>query len=276
MEFLKITTLTQIISEVPKIKNRIYYLAGGTDLFVKIKEGSIQENAMIIDISDLKELKSIKETPAEIIIGALTPFSQIAHSFVINFHAPLLCQAAKSVGSLQIRNRGTLGGNIANASPAGDSLPALFVHDAIIVTLKRRISVHDFFINAKKTVLENGEIIKEIIIPKINMKKKAFFYKSAPREALALSKASLAVLAMVKNKKLEDIKIAAGAVGPTVIRTLRTEQFILRNQINSDVIAKAKNIMISEICPITDICSTDQYRREIIKFYLEEALRNLP
>jgi len=274
MEFLKITTLSQIINEIPKIKNKIYYLAGGTDLMVLLKDEMIPEDSVIVDISDLKELNYIKNYTNSIAIGPLTTFTQIIKSLTTRIYSPVLVEAAKTIGSVQIRNRATIGGNIANASPAGDSIPALFVQDAEVVTLSNKYKITEFFTDVKKTVLKNGELIKEIRIPKLKGKPRCFFFKSGPRQALSIAKASLAMIIKLKNKKIEDVRIAAGAVGKTVIRATNTENFLLKNRITESLINESKNLLKKEISPITDFRSTDEYRKEVTSYFLEKALRS--
>lgn len=275
MEFLKVTTLLQIINEIPKIKKRVYYLAGGTDLMVLLKDEMIPEESVIVDISDLKELCYIKNYSNSVAIGSLTTFTQIIKSFITRIYSPLLVEAARTIGSVQIRNRATIGGNIANASPAGDSIPALFVQDAEVITLSNnKYKITEFFTDVKKTVLKNGELIKEIRIPKLKSKPRCFFFKSGPRQALSIAKASLAMIVKLKNKKIEDVRIAAGAVGKTVIRATNTESFLLNNKITEALINESKIILKKETSPITDFRSTDEYRREVTSYFLEKALRS--
>jgi CO/xanthine dehydrogenase FAD-binding subunit len=272
MEFLKVWSLTELINEAAKIKNKIYFLAGGTDFMVMFKDDMIPDDSTVIDISGVKELRFIKEEANKIIIGSLTTFSDILESKLIEKQASVLYQAVSTIGSPQIRNMGTIGGNIANASPAGDSIPALFIHNAKIVTNLNEYKITDFFTGVKSTVLKNGEFIKDIEIEKLPKGSKCFFFKSGQRKALSISKVSLALGIKLNRGRVDFIRISAGAVSKTVIRATKTEDFLFRSIITKDTIEKAKEILKNEISPITDFRSTENYRKEMSSYFLEKAL----
>lgn len=272
MDLIKIKNINEIKTYKNKY-NKFYFLAGGTDLMVQYKEELLDNNALIIDISTLKDLNYIKEMKDSIHIGALTPFTDIINNRLINKYAQALLQSAKTIGSLQIRNRATIGGNIANASPAGDSIPALFIHNALIKTNHNKYPIIQIFKGVKKTILKKDEIILKIIIPKNRNKTTYSFYKSGPREALAISKASLATALSRSNNKITKIKIAAGAVGITVLQTHRTEKLLIGKEITPDLIDKAKQMIIKDVAPITDFRSTKLYRENFIMQALEQSLK---
>lgn len=275
MEFLKIRTLPELMNEVPKIKNKIYFLAGGTDLMVLYKDEMINDDSVIIDINELNELKYIKLKDDQILIGALTTFTEILESNLLKRYSPVLISAVSTIGSPQIRNIATIGGNVANASPAGDSIPALFIHNTKIITTSGSYNISEFFKGVKSTILSNGELIKEFQLERLPAGTKVFFYKSGPRKALAISKASFAMAVKLKNKKISFIRIAAGAVAKTVVRTTKTENLLINKNITNEIIEEAKNLIKTEISPITDFRSTENYRREIISYYLEKSLKEL-
>lgn len=272
MDFIKVNHLKEI-AKFKNSKQKIYFLAGGTDLMVQYKEKHLPENAIIIDISSLKNLNYINETKVNIKIGALTSFTDIIENNLIKQYYKALNQAAQTIGSVQIRNRATIGGNISNASPAGDSIPALYIYQAKIKTNFGIYPIAQVFKGVKKTKLKNGEIIIEILLPKEGKKYNSFFFKSSPRQALAISKASLAVKILKPENKIKDIKIAAGAVGITVLKIKKTEQYLINKEITKETVNKAKQIIKNEIFPIDDFRSTKFYRLNFIAESLEEALK---
>lgn len=242
---------------------------------VAVRDDLLEEDCCVADISRLGELKKVREEEGGIRIGALVSFTQILESPLVKERLPVLHQACRTVGSLQIRNRATLAGNIANASPAGDSLPALFVHRALVRTTGRTIPVRELFTGVKKTVLENGEMILEIIGPKEKNVFWSRYFKSGPRQALAVSKASLAVMLRMDQGVIREARLAAGAVGATVIHPEKTERFLLEKKIQGDIIKEACGIIRSEVRPIDDFRSTAVYRSLMTERFLEEALRSI-
>ncbi len=269
MEYIKINSIKEI--DNLKTKKKIYFLSGGTDFMIMYKENMIKEDSIVIDISGLS-LDYIKNDKTSIKIGAAATFSSIIKNKLIEKKLPALIAAADSIGSPQIRNRATIGGNIGNASPAGDSIPALYIYNSIIKTNKKKYKISDFFKGVKKSILSNGELIKEIEVPIKSGNYKSFFFKNGAREALAISKASLAVLINVKNSIIKDINIAAGAVGVTVVKCRKTESFLLNKKINNELIENSMEIIKEDIAPITDFRSTKSYRENIIAYYLKSAL----
>ncbi len=251
-------------------------LAGGTDLLVRLKDEINQPD--IIDISHIEEMKGISASNDKIKIGALVTFSEIIESELVAENAAVIVQAAEMIGSPQIRNRGTIGGNIANASPAGDSIPPLFVLEAEIeiagMNYSRTIPIKDFFKAPGKSILTDGEIITAVIIPKMK-KWEGAFVRLGQRKALAISKVSLALLLKIKDDKIEEARIALGAVAPTVIRAEKTERCLVGKKFDNDTLLEAKKIICEEVSPISDIRSIAEYRKEMCGVLLEEAFEQL-
>ena len=258
-----------LMEQFPKAK----ILAGGTDLLVRLKDEMNQHD--IIDISHLKELKGISIADDKIKISALTTFSELIENEIIAENADVLVQAAEIIGSSQIRNRGTIGGNIANASPAGDSIPPLFVLEAEIeISGKngtRIIPIKDFFKGPGRTILKKCEIISSVIIPK-NKDYRGAFVRLGQRKSLAISKVSLAALFKVEDERITETRIALGAVAPTVIRASKTEKFLIGKKLNDETISEAEKIICDEVSPISDIRSIAEYRKEMCGELLEQAI----
>lgn len=264
---------------------KVYYAAGTTDLYVQWKDGILVEPNVFIDVSRAAELKKISKIAGAVTIGSLTTFSEIIESALCRKHLPLLIAAAKTVGSPLIRNRATIGGNIANSSPAGDSLPALVALDAYLVlrlgSKRRKVAAADFITGPKRNILAAGEFIESVIAPTTSSSPKAstpasnfsIFLKLGSRKALAISKVSLAINATVKNRLISSIRIAAGAVGPTIVRCRRTEDVLTGASLgDKSKIELAKKTLAAEILPIDDFRSTAEYRRDAATALLERAL----
>ena len=249
-------------------------LAGGTDLLVRLKDSLSWP--VLIDICGLQELQGISANGNAITIGALTTYTELLSSDILKQHASVLLQAAQLVGSPQIRNRGTIGGNIANGSPAGDTLPPLYVLQATVVTAdskgSRKIPIEEFFTGPGKTVLLRNEIIVSIDIP-IAQNNKQIFLRLGQRKALAISKVSIAVSARIGNERIDDIRIALGSVGPTVIRANKTEELLKGAALTDASIQAACEAVETEAVPISDIRSDAEYRREMCGVLLKSALR---
>ncbi len=265
MNFIKIAK----ISRLKNLRRKVRFLAGGTDIFPLLSDGLL-EGETFCDISPLGGLKKIEVGKDTITVGALVTFSQIKESGVLAKYAPCLVQAACEMGSPQIRNRATLGGNVANGSPSGDALPPLFVLKARIKTNRRKIPVEKFFTGPKKTVLENNELITEIVIPK--EKVSSAFLKVGPRKALAISKVSAAVSFKMQQGAVDEIMIALGAVAPTVVRAYKTERFLSGKKITGKTIKEAAELVRGEISPIDDFRSTGDYRRMVAGILVSRIL----
>jgi CO/xanthine dehydrogenase FAD-binding subunit len=238
-------------------------LAGATDLYVALNFGTL-EPRRFLDLGQLDALKTIEPGGKNLVIGALATYTQIIRSPLVNRHVPMLVAASRQIGGLQIQNRGTLGGNIANASPAGDSLPVLFAVNAIVVLQsvggERRIPITEFYTGYRKTVLKPEELIVAVEIPPVAGRQ--FFRKVGTRAAQAISKV---VFAGVQGS---EPSIALGSVGPTVLRAQQTER-ALREGANAD---RAVAVLQQEIAPIDDLRSTAEYRRVVAGNLLRQFL----
>ena len=257
----------KIKSENPTAK----IIAGGTDLLVQLN-GKF-DCPFLIDISQLEQLKGISRKSNFIKIGALTTHTEIEKNKILKKYANVLTQAAFVIGSPQIRNRGTIGGNIANASPAGDTLPPLYILNAEIELTSesktRKIPINEFFTGPGKSVLANNEIITAINIPIEENLEKGFFLRLGQREALAISKVSIA---LTTNSKTNEFRIALGSVAPTVVRAPETEKLLSENSLTEKIINDAVKTICKEVSPISDIRSEAEYRKEMCGVLLKKCL----
>lgn len=238
-------------------------LAGATDLYVALNFGTL-ESRRFLDLSRLEALSTIEQHGDNLVIGALATYTAIIRSRLANERLPMLVSAARQIGGVQIQNRGTLGGNIANASPAGDSLPVLFAVNAVIVLRshreERRIPITEFYTGYRKTLLKPEELIVAVEIPKVEGQQ--YFRKVGTRAAQAISKV---VFAGVRGAQSS---IALGSVGPTIIRARQAEQ-ALQGGANTD---QAVAALQREIAPIDDLRSSADYRRVVAGNLLRQFL----
>lgn len=272
-------TLTEAFDLLHKQQGRIKVLAGGTDLMVTLN-ARVEVHSAYLNIWPLQELRGITETADAIRIGALTTYAQIIRSPLLQQHARILCEAAKSVGAAQIQNRGTLGGNIVNASPAGDTLPVLAVFDAELeigsARGTRKISFNQFYTGYRKTVLTAEELLLAIHLPKAKGHTWQYFRKVGTRQAQAISKVVMALAANMNGaKQLQSVRIAYGSVAPTVIRVAQAEALLATQTLTATHIAQARERAMQEVRPISDVRSTADYRRLIAGNILARGLQEL-
>ncbi|MFQ5740575.1 MAG: FAD binding domain-containing protein [Acidobacteriota bacterium] len=229
-------------------------IAGCTDVYVAFNAGTL-DNTRFLDLWGLPELRPIRIRDGALSVGALATYTDIIESPEVNHCLPILAAAAREIGGVQIQNRGTLGGNIANASPAADTLPVLAVAEATLVLASvegtRRVPFHQFYTGYRQTVMRPGELITAVEIPPLEGKQ--WFRKVGTRSAQAISKVVMAAL------RSNRPRIAVGSVAPTVIRLPRTEAHLR----SGGSIETARRILLEEIRPIDDFRSTAAYRRRV-------------
>jgi CO/xanthine dehydrogenase FAD-binding subunit len=232
-------------------------VAGCTDLYVSLNFGTLKATRFL-NLWGLDELRSIALRDGLVSIGALCTYTDIIRSRAAHARLPMLVAAAREIGGVQIQNRGTLGGNIANASPAGDTLPVLAAADAVVVAASaagtRRIPFVEFYTGYRQSVLAANELILRVEIPRVRGRQ--WFRKVGTRAAQAISKV---VMAAVDGSGGDSPRIALGSVGPTVVRLPSTEAALAEGA----SIADAQRILLDEIAPIDDVRSTAEYRRRV-------------
>lgn len=240
-------------------------IAGCTDVYVALNFGTLKETRFL-NLWRLKELRGVDRRGGRLRIGALTTYSELIESPLVNRSVPMLVAAAREIGGRQIQHRGTIGGNVANASPAGDTLPVLAVAEAVLELVSangtREVPFTSFYTGYRQTVARSDELIAAFYIPPLSGRQ--WFRKVGTRAAQAISKV---VVAGIRGK---TPRLAAGSVAPTVVRLARTETALAAGR----SIADAQREMLAEIAPIDDIRSTAEYRRRvaanlIAQFWLE-------
>lgn len=257
-------TLEELLPQINNEEKRL--VAGCTDVMVGVKVGKLKFKHMI-DLNEVKEIKKIFEKDNRVYIGANLPISDIIESKIIQSNFPILIQAISTIGSIQIRNRATLGGNIQNASPSGDSIVALTLYDATLVLNslrgKRSILIKDFIKGVGKTDLKQDEFIEYIVIDKKYNNYGGFFEKVGLRNSMIISVASMGVLLLMEGDVIEDIKVACGAVAPKILEIVEAEEFLRGEKINREILDKACEIIKGIVTPIDDIRASAEYRREV-------------
>jgi CO/xanthine dehydrogenase FAD-binding subunit len=227
-----------------------------------------------VSIWKLPELRGITTDAEHVTLGALTTYTEVRRHEVLAREFPLLCQAAAETGSIATQNRGTLGGNIANASPAADSPPALLVYDAEIELVSaggaRWVPYHGFWSGYKQIGLRPEELIRRIRLPRNKSDWKQFYRKVGTRRAQAISKVCFAGAAHIKAGAIADARIALGSVAPTVLRAVETERALRCEKFTTATLRSAQEVLAREIVPIDDIRSTAVYRRRVAQNLLAE------
>ena len=236
-------------------------LAGATDLYVALNFGTLQATRFL-DLWSLEPLRRIGMRGDVLSIGSLATYTSLTRSRLVRQRMPMLIEAARQIGGVQIQNRGTIGGNIANGSPAGDTLPVLAACDAVVVTRtasdERRIAFTEFYTGYRTSVLRHDEVIVAVELPPVEGRQ--WFRKVGTRAAQAISKV---VMAGVRSDRSS---VAVGSVGPVVVRARRTEDALLAGQ----GIDSATETLRDEITPIDDVRSTADYRRVVAQNLLRQ------
>ena len=254
-------------------------LAGGTDLLVELKSASSVPQ-LLVDISRAKDLKGIEITDQGLRIGALVTHTEIMRSPQLRELFPALIDAAHSIGAVQTRNLGTLGGNLATCVPSMDSGPTLIALDALVTLAGpdgcRQMPLAEFFVGPRRTILRSNELLVDIVIPKRNLGKPASFQKFGLRKGQALALANVAASLWVDWDRHVFVapRVALGAVAPTVMRTPLAEAYLEGRAITPEAMREAGRIAAGEAKPISDMRASAGYRRELIAVLARRALQN--
>jgi len=280
-EFVAPTSLQDAVKLLAEQQKAWLPIAGGTDVMVQFAAGTLAARNLL-SIWNVPELKRIEILPGEVQIGAGCTYTDLREHEVIAIEFPLLVRAASLTGSIANQNRGTLGGNIVNASPAADSLPALLVYGAelILVSVRgeRRIAYCDFHTGYKQMQLAADELVRAICLPRNFSGYVSYTRKVGARRAQAISKVCIAALGRVQRATsvfIEDVRIALGSVAPVPIRLTGTERILIGNRLDSALVLRAEKTAAAEIRPISDMRSTVSYRTAVVSNLVGEFLERL-
>src|SRR5258705_7599290 len=249
--------------------------AGGTDLMVLLESGKLPHKNYL-NIWNLSELRGIEISNEHVTLGALTTYTEVQANPILREEFPMLCQAASETGGLAIQNRGTLGGNIANASPAADSPPALLAYDAEIELVSsqssRWLPYSGFHTGYKEMQIQQNELLTRIRLPRNTRNCVHYFRKVGTRKAQAISKVCFSALGRVENNQIVDLRIVLGSVAPIVLRCVETEATLYGRTIDETTITTGRESLMKEISPIDDIRSTATYRLNVSANLLRDFL----
>jgi CO/xanthine dehydrogenase FAD-binding subunit len=277
-ELVAPANLPDVLSLIAREPQKWLPIAGGTDVMVLYASGKLPQKKLV-SLWNLPELRFIDVADDEIRIGAGCTYTDLRQHETIGREFPLLTTAARWTGSIANQNRGTLGGNIVNASPAADSLPALLAYEAELILTsvrgERRVQYTTFHTAYKKSVLAADELIRAICLPRRFSSYLSYSRKVGARNAQAISKICLAALGQLDQGVVADIRIAIGSVAPIPLRLRITEKALAGKAIDTDTIASARSNVIAEIKPIDDIRSTATYRAAVAGNLVVEFLNAL-
>ncbi|HEX8721278.1 MAG TPA: xanthine dehydrogenase family protein subunit M [Pyrinomonadaceae bacterium] len=252
--------------------------AGGTDLMVLLEAGKL-EHRKFFSIARLRELRGVSEEDGHVRVGALTTYTDVRRSELLARLFPLLGVAARETGGIAIQNRGTVGGNIANASPAADTPPALLAYGARVELVSaggaRVVDYADFHTGYKQTVMRGDELISAVLLPRPREGARHYYRKVGTRRAQAISKVCFAALAEVEGDALAEVRVALGSVAPLVLRCRRTEGVLRGRRPDAELVKAAADELEREITPIDDVRSTARYRARVARNLLAEFLSGL-
>jgi xanthine dehydrogenase FAD-binding subunit len=255
-------------------------MAGGTDLLVRLRSETAPDNRPLLLLANVVELQGISDTGKELSIGAATPLNRLINDSLIEHHAPLLILTARTIGGPAVRNMATIGGNICTASPAGDSLPPLYLLGAEVELAsrqgKRRLPIREFVAGPGRTLLHNREIITRILLPYAENFPCQTFEKVGLRRSLAVAVTSFAgMLRMSADGSVEEARFAWGSVGPTVVRFPLLEAELAGSRLDRDTVRNTAEIVRQSVSPIDDIRATADYRRSVAGNLLIRFLENI-
>ena len=276
-EYFEPKTLNEALELLSKFGKEAKILAGGTDLLVQMKIRR-KTPKYVINIKKIPELVFIRMSNEAIHIGAATKLRMLEKSEYVRKYYQALYEAVRSMASVQIRNMGTIGGNLCNASPAADTAPPLMIYEAKLKLKSKRgervVPITEFFKGPGITVCEPDELLLEIVIPKPPTERFSSKFIKIARTSMDLAKVNVAVALKIGSdmKSIEDVKIALGSVAPTPIRAYSAEEFLKGKEFNEENIKKAAEIASAETKPITDVRSTAWYRKEVAKVIVRDAL----
>jgi CO/xanthine dehydrogenase FAD-binding subunit len=277
-DYLEPNTIDEALSMLSQYKGRAKVIAGGTDILPKLKRRETKAPEYIIDLKGIPGLDYIKYDEVDgLSLGALVTIHAVETSPIVQERFGVLFQAVESMASAQVRNRGTVAGNLCNAVPSADTAPALLTLEASLELTsqegERIVNVEDFFTGPHKTVLTDEEILQEIRVPNLPPHSRGRYLKLTPRRSMDLAVVGVAAVVVVEDGICNDIRIALGAVAPTPIRARRAENMIKGQKLSDEVVERAAEIAAEECHPISDHRASAEYRCDMVKVLTRSAIQ---
>jgi carbon-monoxide dehydrogenase medium subunit len=277
-KYISPKTKEEVLKILKQEKSKACIVAGCSNVLPYIKDKKLPAK-LLLDISGIEELNYIKESEGEVYIGAGTTISDLINSKIIREECSVLHQAAEDFADPIVRNSATIGGNLADASPAADVAPPLLVLNAVLeiesINGKREVPLKDFFTGPRKTVLREDEMISSIKIKNSFLNKNGCFIKLGLRQAMAISVATMAMILEVEKNKVKNVRIAMGSIAPIPLRLSKTEEFLMNKEVNDDLIEKAIAKVREEVNPIGDVRASAEYRRYVSGILFKRAFNQL-
>jgi CO/xanthine dehydrogenase FAD-binding subunit len=276
-EYIRPVKLADAVSAL-KAYDNAFVLAGGTDFIVKLVNDIVRPDCVI----DLKGIPlNTISSGDDWRIGAMTTIRDVEVSEVLQRKLPFLCQAASTVGSVQIRNRATIGGNLCNASPAADVSTMLLAMDSRVNIAtgngEKIVALEDFFTGPNSTILKKGEVLTEIIIPREVEQSRGLYIKFSPRKAMDIGMVNVALLVDAEpgTRLCKKIRIAMGAVAPTPIRAKQAENLLAGKILSPELIDRATEMASLETQPISDFRASENYRKALVKTIVARGIKSI-
>jgi len=269
-------TIEEAIELLWQAEGKAKIIAGGTDLVIGLRNGDHAPQS-IVDITRIEDLRKIEEKNGMVSIGAAITHSEIASSSLVKKYGKVLSDAASEIGSPQIRNLGTIGGNIVNASPSADTLPPLMVLNAIgRVASKdgmKDVPLVHLFHGPYQTNLKPNEVLVQIIFPKLSPDVRSSFIRLARRDAMAIARMSVAVILQIGENRIKDIRISVGSVTPTPQRMSEAEAFLRGKTPDEELLQKASFKISGSMIQQSGIRSSTSYKRPVVEALFVRAMR---
>lgn len=279
-EYLSAKSLKEASSLAAERHGHCVLMAGGTDVILLLKENVLKDVDTVIDLKEIPELDGISyEEGRGLTIGALAKLYAIHTSPVVCEKLPAVADAAHYVASTQIRRKGTMAGNICNASPSADTAPVLLAMNAVIKTTAvaggRDIPAGEFFTGVKRTCLDkaSGEIVTEIFIPELKSGEGAAYFKHAVRKAMDLAIIGVAAWVKVDGGIIRECRIAMGGVGVTPLRAPEAEKLLVGQAVTEELLEEAGRAAAAAAHPISDVRASAEYRTDMVRVYTKRALK---
>lgn len=278
-EYVNAVSIEQVLTTLAEKREGARIIAGGTDLVLEMRQGLHDQVQTLIDISRLEELGQISIDGDHIRLGAAVTHNQCLADPNIREYALPLALASWEVGAPQIRNTGTVVGNLVTASPANDTIVPLYALNARLVARslegEREIPLGDFYTGVRKHVLQPDELITEVLIPKMTSEQRGVFFKLGLRKAQAISLVTMAAVLTMDGERITAANITLGAVAPTIIHALKAEEFLIGKGLTEENILSAAGLAEEAASPIDDIRGSAAYRQEITRVLVQRGLQQI-
>ncbi len=275
--YINTTSIDEVISILAEKKERARVVAGGTDLILEIERGVRKNIETLIDVTRIPNLKQITLDEDDVIhLGALVTHNDCASSKLIRKRAYPLARAAWEVGAPQIRNRGTIAGNIITGSPANDTITPLMALGAKVTLVSARktrvVPLKKFYTGVRRTVMEADEMLVDIFFPALTKSQRGTFIKLALRRAQAISLVNAAIILDLKKDSVQSASITLGAVTPIIVHASKAEKFLTGKKLNEKNIAQAAELAVKSATPIDDVRGSANYRSEMVRVITQRGL----